>query len=131
MGRQGVEVEALDTDTGPLGPESERRCVPRLRCNGSAEVYLASAQPYRCARLLNLSQQGCRLELAEPCEVVPGCAVEVAFIVNQLPFRLRAEVRTVVARKTLGISFLNLSARSALNLQELVYELVDRHEPLV
>ena len=130
MAGQSRVLDAFTTAAGPTSLGAERRCFPRLRCSGTAEVYLSPLHSCRCARLLNLSERGCRLELAEPCELSPGVAVEVAFIVNQLPFRVRAEVRTVTARKTVGMSFLNLSVRSTLNLQELVQELIDRQQPL-
>lgn len=103
----------------------EKRRHPRFGCSGTAEVQFSPQDDPLAARVLNLSDAGCRLMVQQPHGAEVGDTVEIAFEVNQLPFRVRAEIKVVVSRVTIGVEFLGLSRRSSQRIQDLVDELAE------
>jgi hypothetical protein len=101
----------------------DQRRHPRLECDGIADVQLLGSPVHGSARILDLSIEGCLVELEAPLELAMGVVVEITFTVNQLPFRVRAEVRAPRSEKSLGFRFPLLSARSQAQIQDLVEEL--------
>ena len=63
------------------------------------------------------------VEFLEPAEVVPGAAVELAFTVNGLTFRVRAQVKAVRSETSVGVFFVQLSERVNALLEDLIEEL--------
>ena len=103
------------------GPE-EKRKHSRFACKGKAQVFfLPSAAPCP-AEVLNLSVSGGLIVLQLPRDVSTGENVEVAFTVNQLPFRVRAQVRAVRSDRVFGVLF-TLSERVKGHLEDLIEEL--------
>lgn len=83
--------------------------------------FLPSSSPCG-AEILNLSLGGGLIALRQPRESEVGESLEVAFTVNQLPFRVKAEVRAVRSDRVLGLRF-ELSARMQGQLGDLLDEL--------
>ena len=104
--------------------EREQRKQPRFSCSGDAQVRMPVGNCCR-AEILDLSLEGCLVELEEPKELVLETILELTFTVNQLPFRVRGEVRSTRTPTTIGFQFPQLSERSRRQLQELVDELAE------
>ncbi len=103
--------------------EAERRRHRRLRCSGTADVYLAANEAPCAARVVNLSRTGCLLILRSPRPLACAARVELAFTVNQLPFRVLGEVRAIRSDREFGLYFPALSRRAEMRLEDLVEEL--------
>jgi hypothetical protein len=80
------------------------------------------------AKVLDVSVDGCLVEMEAPLLVGMGEPLEISFCVNQLPFRVRAELRVVRGIRTLGFQFVKLSVRARRRLNELVEELIEDRE---
>ncbi len=89
-------------------------------------MYPSPLQAPYLARIVNLSAEGCRLVFQHPLEMEREAFVEIVFTVNQLPFRVRAQVRALISRTTVGFAFVHLSGRLTSNLRELIEELADK-----
>ncbi len=109
----------------------EQRRYPRLRCFGSAEVYFQIHGVPCMAKVLNLSLEGCLLILQEPAanrldtpeEIAQDQLVEILFSVNQLPFRVRGQVKVIRPNRELGLLFPALGRRTRTRLEDLIEEL--------
>ena len=106
----------------------ERRRSIRRDCNGSSSLKVVGAPVEAEARILNLSAEGCLLAFQKPLELPQGAMVEIAFNVNQLPFRVRAEVRSARADTLVGFQFPALSRRVRAQLEDLLDELLENHQ---
>lgn len=108
----------------------EQRRHPRFHCNGVAELHFPGSRATISARIEDLSLLGCRLVLVESSTLSPQDRFEIAFVVNQLPFRVSAELRSLRHKDmVLGVEFQNLSHRSRTYLQDLIDELAARRLP--
>ncbi len=101
----------------------QRRRSPRLRCAGSAQIVLSMSESPMEAAIADLSIGGCLLNLERPALLHAGRVIELAFIVNQFPFRVRALVCSVRSPVKIGFTFIELSARSQQRLEDLLDEL--------
>ncbi len=109
----------------------EQRRHPRLRCFGSGEVHFEVNGVPCPAKVLNLSLEGCLLILQapdqqpwmEPLTVAPDQFVEILFSVNQLPFRVRGQVKVIRPNQELGLQFPALGHRTRTRLEDLIEEL--------
>ncbi len=109
----------------------EQRRHPRLRCFGSGEVYFEVNGVPCPAKVLNLSLEGCLLILQapdqepwmEPLTVAHDQFVEIVFSVNQLPFRVRGQIKAVRPDQQLGLRFPALGRRTRVRLEDLIEEL--------
>lgn len=118
--------EALSTGGRALIVErQQRRISPRVECRGAAELHRARSDGESVAKVLDMSVDGCLVELEAPLLVGVGEPLEISFSVNQLPFRVRAEVRVVRGIRTLGFQFVKLSVRARRRLSELMEELME------
>ncbi len=106
--------------------ENKRR-GPRPRCHGTALVQDSMDIAPVEARLLNLSAEGCLLSLLEPRPLRLHSYAELTFEVNQLPFRVRGQVKVVRPDNTFGFHFPTLSTRVRGHLEDLVEELIEDH----
>ena len=97
----------------------DRRQSPRCKCAGVSTLYLPGEQASARARVVNLSTGGCLLAFHQPLPLQTEAMVEIAFEVNQLPFRVRAQV---------GFHFPALSRRVELQLEDLLDELQENHQ---
>ncbi len=102
---------------------AEQRRHRRLRCSGAAEVYLAADGAPCAARVVNLSRTGCLLILRSPQSLARDARLELAFTVNQLPFRVLGEVKAVRSDREFGLYFPALSRRAQVRLEDLIEEL--------
>ena len=112
------------------GPEN--RLHPRFPCSGYALVQRPGASVKYNARILNLSLQGCRIELTAQADLEVEEEVDATFTVNHLPFLVRGQIRYIQPNGILGIQFLHLSSRGQMQLVELLTEIEDsllKHVP--
>ena len=117
--------EASKTSEKPKRAE-ELRHSPRLGCGGMGAIQkLPACEPPCRARILNLSVGGCLMELQGPLDLAVDEIVELIFKVNQLPFRVRGNVRIVRSTVLVGFQFLQVSERTRRQLQELIEELIE------
>ena len=128
--RDAVWVPRATGEDGMIVSEEQRR-HPRLRCFGSGEVYFEVNGVPCPAKVLNLSLEGCLLILQapeqepwmEPLTVALDQSVEILFSVNQLPFRVRGQVKAIRPNQELGLQFPALSRRTRIRLEDLIEEL--------
>jgi hypothetical protein len=116
---QSAEVPA------PELPAEEKRRHPRYRCQGSAEVLLPQGGMLFRGRILDLSVSGCFIETAMP-NLERGTLVEVYFVTNQLQFRVQGNIAEVRNKHGAGISFVNVSPRTADRIVALIAELAEK-----
>ena len=100
----------------------EKRMHSRFECKGKAQVYFTPSAAPCAAEVLNLSLGGGLIVLQQPRDTDHGENIEVAFTVNRLPFRVRAQVRAVRSDRVFGVLFV-LSERVKGHLQDLIEEL--------
>lgn len=106
--------------------DREQRRHPRYACEGHAEVFLPHGGLLFRGRILNLSMDGCYIETAL-LNLERGTQVEVYFVTNQLQFRVLGNIAAVRRKRGVGIAFLNVSPRRALQIATLVGELAERN----
>ncbi len=98
-----------------------------MTCAGAAEIVFVADAPSCPAKVSNLSVEGCLLVAERPVDLFKEALVELAFTVNQLPFRVRAQVKAVRSETEYGFQFVLLSDRSKRRLEELMEELREHH----
>ncbi len=106
-----------------MNERKEQRRYPRLRCTGTAEVFMSvNAEPCP-ARIADLSVEGCRLFLLKPEELENNDRIELTFVINQLPFRVMGQVKAVRSPTEFGLHFPALSKTARGRLGDLIEEL--------
>jgi hypothetical protein len=105
----------------------EKRQHQRYPCEGHAEVCLPHGGLLFRGRILNLSMTGCYIATAR-LNLERGTQVEVYFVTNQLQFRVLGNIAVLRRKRGVGISFLNVSPRRALQIAMLVEELAEDNE---
>ena len=108
-------------------PHERRRSI-RRECNGTSCLQLVGEEVEAAGRVVNLSAEGCLLAFQQPLSLTQGAMVEIAFEVNQLPFRVRAQVRSARADTLVGFHFPALSRRVRAQLEDLLEELLENHQ---
>jgi hypothetical protein len=106
--------------------DREQRRHPRYACEGNAEVFLPHGGLLFRGRILNLSMSGCYIETAL-LHLERGTQVEVYFVTNQLQFQVLGNIAALRRKRGVGIAFLNISPRRALQIATLVGELAERN----
>ena len=101
----------------------EQRKHPRLHCAGDAELHLLTELAPRPAKVQDLSIQGCLLLADRPVALEPGTLLEISFVVNRLPFRVKAQLRVARSATMFGFQFFQVSARTTRQLEDLIVEL--------
>jgi hypothetical protein len=102
----------------------ERRMHPRFHCCGNAEVHLPEDKTIHYAKILDLSVQGCQVELSEAVKLSEDLDIlDLVFTVNGLPFFVRGHVQYVRNETKIGILFMQLSSRAHGQLLDLLAEL--------
>ena len=137
MGQEANTVEELKTSEEPNTPEApgtqqktkgdeELRRTPRLQCSGLAGIQMLPACEKPCpARIVNLSIGGCLMESERSLGLEIDEIVELIFCVNQMPFRVRGQVRAIRSKTLVGFQFPQLSDRVRRQLEDLVGELIE------
>ena len=106
----------------------ERRNTPRFPCGGTGEVIVLGGALRFSGELLDLSATGCRLATEVMFTLERGTRVEVAMVVNGTHFRVAGGVRSNHKVRGVGLEFMNVSARGARLIHELIAELEGKVE---
>jgi hypothetical protein len=102
----------------------ERRTNPRFHCCGNAEVHLPEDKTSYYAKILDLSLQGCQVQLLEAVNLANNIDIlDLVFTVNGLPFFVRGHVQYIRNETRIGIHFMQLSSRAHGQLVDLLAEL--------
>ncbi len=103
----------------------ERREASREEIDTSAVIHLIKIASLLQGRILDLSLSGCRIRTDERFPVGIYTRVEVEFRADGLPFRVGGVIQAIHDRQTVGIRFLDMSARRREQVEQLIEE---RHE---
>lgn len=103
----------------------EKRRQTRILCTGSAGVQMLAGEAFYPAKIVNLSAGGCLIVLQKPQRLSQDTTVELAFQINNLPFRVRGQVKGIRSDTGIGFQFPLLSKRVQRQLEDLVDELID------
>jgi len=101
----------------------DRRRHPRFRCTGHADILLIPDAPLVPARVVNVSQCGCLIELQQSQRLGQSSSAELTFKVNRLPFRMRVQAAAIRSETLVGFQFDPLGERVRGRLEELIQEL--------
>jgi hypothetical protein len=101
----------------------ENRSHPRMDCAGTASVLITPGEPVCLAGVVDLSVLGCLLAFHEPLTLERDALVELTFCVNNLPFRVRAQAKSIRSNTRIGFEFPQLRDRIKLQLEDLIEEL--------
>lgn len=86
-------------------------------------MLLAADAPLLPARIVNVSKDGCLIELQKSQSLDQSTSAELTFKVNRLPFRIRARAAAIRSDRMIGFEFPVLSERVKGQLEELIEEL--------
>ena len=103
--------------------ESERRKSQRFGCQGTAEVIVLGGALRFTGQVQDLSAAGCCIVTEALFSLERGTRVEVMMVVNGQHFRVAAGVRAHHKTQGVGLEFVNVSARSARYIRDLIAEL--------
>jgi c-di-GMP-binding flagellar brake protein YcgR len=116
---QTVAAKGLGAaDRSPLS----RRLYARHDVETTATLFLVNVGSKLGARILDLSVGGCRIRTEERFPVGIYTRTEIEFRLAGLPFRMGGVIQTVHDRYTVGIRFLDLSARKRQQVEQLIAE---------
>lgn len=101
----------------------ERRPQIRHNVDTQATILLVKIGSMLRGRILDLSLSGCRIRTEERFPVGIYTRVEVEFRLEGLPFRLGGVIQVIHDRNTVGIRFLDLSARKREQVTGLIGEI--------
>ncbi|MGO9435747.1 MAG: PilZ domain-containing protein [Terracidiphilus sp.] len=102
----------------------ENRRSPRFDCRGAAGLQrLPAVGTPISARIENLSEGGCLMELSKPVNLELGEKVELSFEVHHMPFRVLGHARALRSETLIGFQFCEISERGKRQLQDLIEEL--------
>ena len=105
------------------GRDAERRASQRYAVDTGATVHLLNIASRIDGQIVDLSLGGCRIRTERPFPVGIFRRVETEFRVLGLPFRLGGVTQSLHDRTTVGIRFLDMSARKREQLQQLIHEI--------
>jgi PilZ domain len=117
IGRAGAESEKASQSA------DDRRKVERFPCEGAAEVIVLGGALCFSGEVRDLSATGCCIATKVMFTLERGTRVEVTLVVNRVHFRVAAGVRSNRIAQYVGLEFVNVSARCARLIQELIAEL--------
>jgi hypothetical protein len=111
----------------PLLPEvhPERRLHVRHAVNGTAKLLMVKGGINLPGRVLNVSLGGCRFKAEERFNVGIYVRVEAEFCLYGKLFRVAGVSQSIIDRNTVGVRFLDLSARRLAELTELISEIAE------
>jgi hypothetical protein len=101
----------------------DRRTQARHAMNSRATIYFVDVRAEVAGRIVDVSVSGCRIRTDERFPVGIYRRVEAEFTVDGLPFRLAGVVQSVHDKFTVGIRFLDVSARKRVQLEELIEDI--------
>lgn len=100
--------------------EPERRDCSRYSVDEDAVVLFAGFGKLHAARIVSLSQEGCRVLAKERIAIRSGWPLEVSFKVNGVAFRLNGILRWATGGNLLGIRFVNVDPRRMVELAHVI-----------
>jgi hypothetical protein len=103
--------------------ETGRRSEPRYAINEDSSLYLVGQGLPVPSRIVELSQEGCRVETAKPVTLRARLPLEIHFKVSGTAFRFRGVVQWVCGSKLIGIQFVNMVPRHMVALAEVLCEI--------
>jgi len=103
--------------------EVERRSDPRYSVDEDSVVVFLGNGAAQQARLVDLSQEGCRLRTRERVTARVRLPVEVLFRVNGVAFRFNGVLQWTDGRNLVGIRFVNVLPRRMLELANVICEM--------
>lgn len=121
---QGVEPQK--PAGRPVG--RERREQSRQMVDTRATLYFIDVRAEISGRILDVSMSGCRIRSDERFPVGIYRRVETEFTLDCMPFCLAGVVQALHDNHTVGIRFLNVSARKREQLELLMQEIKDMKE---
>lgn len=98
----------------------ERRSDPRYSLDEASVVLFVGYGAPLEARLVDLSQEGCRLRTLKPVSARSRLPVEVFFKVNGVSFRFRGMLQWTDGQILLGIRFVNVIPRRMVELANVI-----------
>ncbi len=106
----------------------ERRSDPRYSVDEESVVLFVGYGAPHQARLVDLSQEGCRIRTKEPVAARSRLPVEVFFKVNGISFRFRGVLQWTDGHDLLGIRFVNVVPRRMVELAQVICTMEDTSE---
>ena len=116
-------AEQVAPSSVPESLESNRRKSQRFGCDGTAEVIVLGGALRFTGPVRDLSAVGCCIVTEALFSLERGTRVEVAMVVNGQHFRVAAGVRAHHKTRGVGLEFVNVSARCARYIRDLIAEL--------
>jgi len=98
----------------------ERRSDPRYSVDEESVVLFVGYGAPLQARLIDLSQEGCRLRTTEPVTARARLPVEVFFKINGISFRFRGVLEWTDGQNLLGIRFVNVIPQRMVELAHVI-----------
>ncbi len=108
--------------------EQERRSDPRYSVDEDSVVLFVGYGGPLQARLVDLSQEGCRLRTSPPVAARSRLPVEVFFKVNGISFRFRGVLQWSDGHGLLGIRFVNVVPRRMVELAQVICSMEENSE---
>ncbi len=107
-------------DRDEFAAPQERHSDPRYSVDEDSVVLFVGYGAPQPARLVDLSQEGCRLRTKEQITARTRLPVEVYFKVNGVSFRLRGVLQWTDGHNLLGIRFVNMIPRRMVELANVI-----------
>jgi c-di-GMP-binding flagellar brake protein YcgR len=123
-----IEPAALAKSESATQSVPNRRKTQRFPCEGAAEVIVLGGALRFTGEVRDLSATGCCVLTKVIFTLERGTQVEVTLVVNRIHFRVAAGVRSNRYTRCVGLEFMNVSARCARYIQELIAELAAKAE---
>ncbi|HEY1805377.1 MAG TPA: PilZ domain-containing protein [Terracidiphilus sp.] len=111
-----------------VAPQSERRSDPRYSVDEDSVVLFVGYGAPLQARLVDLSQEGCRLRTNPPVAARARLPVEVFFKINGISFRFRGVLQWSDGQGLLGIRFVNVVPRRMVELAQVICSMEEESE---
>jgi hypothetical protein len=103
-----------------IAARQERRSDPRYSVDeDSVVLFVGYGAPHE-ARLVDLSQDGCRLRTTEPVTARSRLPVEVFFKINGVSFRFRGVLEWTDGQNLLGVRFVNVIPQRMVELANVI-----------
>jgi c-di-GMP-binding flagellar brake protein YcgR len=109
-------------------PLPERRSDPRYSVDEDSVVLFVGYGGPLQARLVDLSQEGCRLRTAQTVNARSCLPVEVFFKVNGVSFRFRGMLQWTDGHNLLGIRFVNMVPKHMVELANVICTMEETSE---
>ncbi len=119
----GSEAHISLAEAPPAPAFKERRASRRFPCDGVAEVIVLGGALRFTGQVRDLSATGCCLKTDLVFTLERGTQVEIVMMVNHVQFRVMGGVRSNHKVRGVGLEFINVSARCARFVRDLIVEL--------